>query len=89
MPLAKKSSADDEALGRSRGGFSSKIHVITDALGNPLAFRVTPGQRHDITQAEPLLKHCTLTPEQRDAVEAVLGDNPLCLHLVRHFSFVN
>jgi len=42
-------------LGRSRGGFSTKIHVSVDALGNPLRFRLTGGQRHDITQAEDLL----------------------------------
>lgn len=47
---------------------------MTDALGNPLAFQVTPGQRHEITQAEPLLRQCTLTPEQRTEVKAVLGD---------------
>lgn len=42
-------------MGRSRGGFSSKIHVSVDGLGNPLRFRLTAGQRHDITQAEALL----------------------------------
>lgn len=44
-----------QALGRSRGGFSTKIHVSVDALGNPLRFTLTPGQRHDITQAKPLV----------------------------------
>ena len=44
-----------EALGRSRGGFSTKIHALTDALGNPLHFILTPGQRNDITQAEKLV----------------------------------
>jgi transposase len=34
------SAAEDEALGRSRGGFSTKIHALTDALGNPLKFIV-------------------------------------------------
>jgi transposase len=42
-------------LGRSRGGFSTKIHVGVDALGNPLRFILTPGQRHDSTQAEALM----------------------------------
>ena len=74
MQPVKKSDAQREALGRSRGGFSSKIHVVTDALGNPLAFRVTPGQRHDITQADALLQRCVLTPDQRTVVEAVLAD---------------
>jgi transposase len=41
-------------LGRSRGGFSPKIHISVDALGNPLRFKLTAGQRHDITQAQAL-----------------------------------
>lgn len=44
-----------EALGRSCGGFSTKIHALTDALGNPLDFVLTGGQAADITQAEALL----------------------------------
>ena len=46
---------EEQGLGRSKGGFSSKIHVAVDALGNPLKFVITPGQRNDITQAEALL----------------------------------
>lgn len=45
----------EEGLGRSRGGFTSKIHAIVDALGNLLRFSITPGQTHDITQASKLL----------------------------------
>ena len=41
-------------MGRSRGGLTTKIHVIVDALGNPLALSLTGGQVHDITQAETL-----------------------------------
>lgn len=44
-----------QALGRSRGGFSTKIHASVDALGNPLRFLLTAGQRHDITQADNLI----------------------------------
>ena len=44
-----------QALGRSVGGFSTKIHVCVDALGNPLRFILTAGQRNDITQAEALI----------------------------------
>jgi transposase len=42
-------------LGRSRGGFSTKIHVSVDALGNPLRFALSGGERHDITQAQSLV----------------------------------
>lgn len=46
----------EQALGRSRGGFSTKIHISVDGLGNPLRFRLTGGQRHDITQAAALIE---------------------------------
>ena len=46
----------EQALGRSRGGFSCKIHITVDGLGNPLRFVLTGGQRHDITQAYDLLE---------------------------------
>jgi len=38
-----KDSQNQEALGRSRGGFITKIHALSDALGNPLKFILTPG----------------------------------------------
>ena len=38
-----------------RGGMSTKIHAVVDALGNPLRFILTPGQVSDITQAEELI----------------------------------
>ena len=44
-----------QALGHSRGGFSTKVHVRVDGLGNPLRFRLTGGQEHDVTQAEELI----------------------------------
>ena len=42
-------------MGRSRGGFSTKIHLAVDALGNPVEFLLTGGQVADVTQAEPLI----------------------------------
>ena len=53
--LKRKGGQDQQALGRSRGGFSTKIHVNVDALGNPVRFTLTAGQCHDITQAEALI----------------------------------
>ncbi len=47
-----KDSQDQQALGRSKGGFTTKIH----ALGNPLKFILTPGQRNDITQGNALVE---------------------------------
>ncbi len=53
--VKKSGGQENQALGRSRGGFSTKIHASVDALGNPLRFLLTGGQRHDITQAEDLI----------------------------------
>jgi len=44
-----------QALGRSRGGFSTKIHLKTDLEGNPLDFHLTGGQASDSTQFETSL----------------------------------
>ena len=46
----------DHALGRSRGGFSTKIHLLCDEHGHPLHFHLTPGQAHESTALEPLLE---------------------------------
>ena len=39
----------DHALGRSRGGFSTKIHLLCDGDGHPLYFHLTPGEQHEST----------------------------------------
>jgi transposase len=46
---------EKEALGRSRGGFSTKIHVAVNGLGLPVEFVLTPGQKADVTQGTVLL----------------------------------
>lgn len=47
---------DDHALGRSRGGFSTKIHILCDGDGHPLHFHLTPGQAHESTVLDTLLE---------------------------------
>lgn len=65
MPRAQKG-GEAQGLGRSRGGFSSKLHASNDGLGNPLELQVSGGERHDITQAFALL--------EGSQAEAVLAD---------------
>ncbi|MFJ5230650.1 IS5 family transposase [Kitasatospora sp. NPDC088391] len=48
--------AGGEGLGRSRGGFTSKIHLSADGFCRPLSLIVTPGQRADCTQFVPVLE---------------------------------
>ncbi len=45
----------DHALGRSRGGLSTKIHLATDTFGRPLSLWLTPGQTSDTTQLARVL----------------------------------
>src|SRR3712207_100059 len=44
-----------EALGRSRGGCGAKAVVVADRAGRAVAFRVAPGQAHELPHAVPLL----------------------------------
>jgi transposase len=46
---------NDQALGYSRGGFGTKIHVGFDALGNPVSVVLSPGQDADVTHAPTVL----------------------------------
>jgi transposase len=48
--------ADREAIGRSRGGLSTKIHLMADSRCRPLARALTAGQRHDSIAFEPLIR---------------------------------
>lgn len=56
----------EEALGRSRGGLTTKIHAVVDGLGRPLCFLLTPGQAADCRQARALLEGLTF--------ERLIGD---------------
>jgi transposase len=48
--------AEDEALGRSRGGFTTKIHLRCEGYGKPVTFTLTGGQVHDSTQVSALIR---------------------------------
>jgi transposase len=47
---------ETQAIGRSRGGRTTKIHALTDAQCRPLAFMLTGGQVADCTAAATLLQ---------------------------------
>lgn len=52
----KNNQKEDEGLGRSSGGLSSKIHCLADGLGNPIDFMLTGGEVHDSQCADALLE---------------------------------
>ena len=47
--------SQNQAIGRSRDGLTSKIVALVDALGNLARFVLLPGQRHDSVGVEPLI----------------------------------
>jgi len=53
---AAGSEAGHEALGRSQGGFSTKVHVRAEGRGKPMTFVLTPGQRHEASAFEQLME---------------------------------
>ncbi len=44
-----------QAIGRSRGGRTTKVHALTDEIGRPRALVLTPGNAHDLSGARDLL----------------------------------
>jgi transposase len=58
-------SAGEQALGRSRGGFSTKLHLRADAHGRPVALHLTGGERHDLLGVEPLFEQAVLHAGKR------------------------
>ena len=50
-----KGGLEARAIGRSRGGLTTKIHAAVDALGLPLRFEITPGHWGDCPQAQGLI----------------------------------
>ncbi len=60
--LTREAGAAAQALGRSRGGYGTKGHVLADALGRAIAFVITPGQAAELPQAEELLGFLPGTP---------------------------
>jgi transposase len=63
----------DQALGRSRGGLSTKIHALVEGLGSLARFRLTGGEAGDSPQALPLLQH--LNPGSVSADKAYDSDS--------------
>ncbi len=58
--LEAKENAAQQALGRSRGGFTTKVHLICDGVGTPLSVHVSAGQRHDSPQFTPTFEAVSL-----------------------------
>ncbi len=69
--------ADEVAIGRSRGGLTTKIHAVVDADGRPIRLALSPGQAHDCTKALMLLdelgKDAILLADRAYDTDAIRG----------------
>ena len=63
------------AVGRSRGGRTTKIHALTEDRGRPVAFLITPGNCHDLPAARDLLP--TVPPPRRLLADRAYDANSL------------
>src|SRR5439155_3896149 len=52
----RKRGTQNQAIGRSKGGMTTKILALTDALGNLVRFVLLPGQRFDTVGVPPLIE---------------------------------
>ncbi len=76
----------DHAIGRSRGGLSTKIHQVVDGAGLPLVVLLTPGQASDSPMLEPLMHHLRITRRAgrpRTRPDALLGDKAYSSRAIR------
>lgn len=65
----------DHALGRSRGGFGTKLVFLSDGRGLPLSVGLVAGQRHESPLVEPVLEGTGLThPHAGAGAGAGAGD---------------
>jgi transposase len=55
----RKRGTERQAIGRSRGGLTTKIVALVDALGNLIDFVLLAGQRHDSKGIAPLIEGLT------------------------------
>ena len=55
VPRKKNGGQKSEALGRSKGGFTTKLNAAVNDAFLPLRFTLTAGACHDVTQAPALI----------------------------------
>lgn len=78
----------DHALGRSVGGFSTKLHLLSDSRGVPLNVRLTAGQTHESTQLEALVGQADVPraqPRRRRRPRRLAGDRGYDAQRIRHW----
>jgi hypothetical protein len=89
MQPEQKGEASREALGKSQGGWSTKVHLRAEGTGKPITFVLTPGQAHEAPSFEQLMKPGAIArkvagcPQWRPG--RIIGDKAYTSHHIRQF----
>jgi transposase len=76
---------EDHALGRSRGGFGTKLHLVVDSDGTPLGVVLSPGKTHEMKMVDELLDpYSTVVIWNLCDPEALAGDKAYSANRLRN-----
>lgn len=85
-PQSTRETPENQALGRSQGGFSTKLHVLTDGAGVLLAVTATAGQSHEAPEFENVMEQSVLSiRNRRRRPRHVAGDKGYSSHKIRNW----
>lgn len=86
-PKGGNDEPEDHALGYSRGGFGTKLHLLTDRQGIPLHAVISAGQRHESTLFEDVMDGVKIkrpvTGRPRQRPKGVAGDKAYSSRRIR------
>ena len=84
--LTTEENAEKHALGRSRGGYSTKLHFLTDGQGIPLSVVATAGQKGEAPQFENVMQTCLInTFRKANRPDALAGDEAYSSRDIRNY----
>lgn len=82
--LLRSGGCELQALGRSRGGFSTKIHIVADANGTLLSVTATPGQSGEAPEFHHVMLGVAVCSDFRSTrPRAVAGDKGYSSQAIR------
>ncbi len=87
---ARQGDPATEALGRSQGGFSTKVHLRSEGSGKLVTLVLTPGQQHEATVFESLMERGGVRREDRGRPKLrphrVVGDKAYSSRKIRQYA---
>lgn len=84
--LSSEENSEKQALGRSRGGYSTKLHFLTDGQGIPLGVTATAGHKHEAPEFENLMQACLInTFRKNKRPDALVGDKGYSSNAIRNY----